>query len=913
MAAAAFLFSACATTPPAAQSVAVVTTLKPTVEETHLGDLRQLTWVGENAEAYWSFDGTQLSLQARAPTDGCDRIYSMAVSPQPSVPVLQSSGKGATTCAHFFPGDQEILYASTHLSGDACPPKPDMSLGYVWALYDSYDIFKKNLASGAIEQLTHDKGYDAEATVCGKDGSVVFTSTRDGDIELYRMDKDGKNVKRLTFEPGYDGGAFFNRDCTKLVWRASRPKPGKELEDFRALLAQGLVRPTKLELFVGNGDGSEAWQVTYLNAASFAPFWHPTQDRILFSSNAGDPKGREFDIWAVNSDGTQLERITWAKGFDGFPMFSPDGKWLAFSSNRATDEGKSDTNVFVARWVEHAPKRVDNSPAERVKADVQWLADPLREGRGIGTRGLAEAGAYLEQRLTEIGLKVARDEFPVTTAVKLGDENALKLGGLAAAKDDFTPVAWSGQGKAKGKVVLAGYGLDEPTLGFDDYKALDVKGKVVVVRRFVPETEKSLSAEDARRAGDLRKKAFSARNRGAKALLVVDWPLTPAGAPKDWALPAEAKVPALRIEGNGDAGIPVMLISRRAIEKLWPKLEKKQPIDVELSVALVFEQTDAFNVVATLPGTSPGLPALFIGAHYDHLGMGGPESLAPDRSEPHVGADDNASGVAAVLETARMLKSGPLSRDVHFLFFTGEETGVLGSSHFTRTHTALLKGSPGMLNLDMVGRMRNNGLTLLGFDSADGWKPIIDAACAKARVVCTSSGDGYGPSDHTSFYSEGLPVLHFFTGAHSDYHKPSDVPEKVNYAGAAQVAVTVAEIARGLDAPETQLQYKKMPTPTRGDARSFGASLGTVPDYAGPPNGLKGVLLSDVRPGGGADKGGMKKGDVIIKLGKTLVRSVEDLMFVLMGAKPGETVTAVVQRQGNEVHLEVTFQEGRRR
>ncbi len=911
--AAACLLAACATTAAAPSSPAVPTGIAATPEETHLSDLRQLTFGGENAEAYWSFDGSQLSLQARSPTEGCDRIYTMAVAVQPPVPVLQSSGKGATTCSHFFPGDKELLYASTHLGGEACPPKPDMSLGYVWALYDTYDIFKKNLSTGALEQLTHEKGYDAEATVCGKDGSIVFTSTRDGDIELYRMDKDGKNVKRLTFEPGYDGGAFFNRDCSKLVWRASRPKPGKELEEFRALLAQGLVRPTKLELYVGNADGSEAMQVTYLNAASFAPFWHPTQDRILFASNVGDPKGREFDIWAVNADGTQLERITYAKGFDGFPMFSPDGKWLAFSSNRATAEGRSDTNVFLARWVEHPPKSTEVSPAERVKADVQWLAAPQREGRGIGTKGLAEAGAYLEQRLTGLGLKAARDEFPVTTAVSLGADNALKLGGIAAAAEDFAPVAWSGQGKAKGKLVLVGYGLEDPTLGLDEYKGLDVKGKIVVVRRFVPETEKPFSAEEARRSGDLRKKAFTARNHGAKALLVVDWPLAPFGAPKDWALPSEAKAPSLRPEGTGDAGIPVIMVSRRALENAWPKLEKKQSIDAELSVALVFEQTDAFNVVATLPGTVPGLPPLFIGAHYDHLGMGGPDSLAPEKNEPHPGADDNASGVAAVLEVAQMLKAAPLTRDVHFILFSGEETGVLGSSHFTRAHGALLKGSPAMLNLDMVGRLRQNNLTVLGFDSADGWKPVIDAACAKARVVCTSSGDGYGPSDHTSFYSEGLPVLHFFTGVHSDYHKPSDVPSKVNYAGTAQVAVTVAEVARRLDDPLTKLAYKKTPMPARGDVRTFGASLGTVPDYAGPPNGLKGVLLSDVRPGGGAEKGGMRKGDVIIKLGKTEVRSVEDLMFVLMGAKPGESVSAQVLRDGKQVQLEVTFQEGRRR
>src|SRR5205085_2058126 len=204
------------------------------------------------------------------------------------------------------------------------------SHGYVWALYDSYDIYTARPDGTELTKLTDSPGYDAEATICPKDGSIVFTSVRDGDIDLYRMDADGKNVKRLTDLPGYDGGAFFNADCTKIVWRASRPRPGKELDDFKRLLGQNLVRPSKLELYVMNADGSDQTQITYLDAASFAPFWHPNGKRILFSSNYGDPKGREFDIWAVNVDGTNLERITHAPGFDGFPMFSPDGKTLAF-------------------------------------------------------------------------------------------------------------------------------------------------------------------------------------------------------------------------------------------------------------------------------------------------------------------------------------------------------------------------------------------------------------------------------------------------------------------------------------------------------------------------------------------------------------------------------------------------------
>jgi Tol biopolymer transport system component len=316
-------------------------------EETHLADLRQLTFGGENAEAYWSFDGTQLSLQARPTGEGCDRIYRMTVAAPTPVPV--SSGKGATTCAHFLPAG-DIIYASTHLAGDACPPRPDMSQGYVWALHDAYDIFRSAPDGTQLRRLTTEPGYDAEGTVCGRDGAIVFTSTRDGDIDLYRMDADGRNVRRLTREPGYDGGAFFNRDCSKIVWRASRPQPGKELDDFRALLARGLVRPSKLELWIADADGGNARQLTSLGAASFAPSFHPTQDLIIFSSNNGDPRGREFDLWTIRTDGSALTRVTRAPGFDGFPMFSPDGQWLAFSSNRATPAGQHDTNVFVARW-----------------------------------------------------------------------------------------------------------------------------------------------------------------------------------------------------------------------------------------------------------------------------------------------------------------------------------------------------------------------------------------------------------------------------------------------------------------------------------------------------------------------------------------------------------------------------------
>lgn len=920
------LLAACATSapPPAASPSAAPAPTLPS--ETRLKELRQLTTEGENAEAYFGFDGRGVTLQRRTENEGCDRIYTMPIFAQPGQPIerpemkLISSGRGATTCSHFFP-DGTLLYASTHLGGDPCPPKPDMSQGYVWAIYDSYDIFKANADGSNLQRLTETPGYDAEGTVCGKDGSIVFTSVRDGDIELYRMDHDGKNVKRLTFEPGYDGGAFFNADCSKIVWRASRPAPGPELDNYRKLLGQGLVRPTKLELYVANADGSEPRQVTYLNAASFAPFFYPGRERIIFSSNYGDPKGREFDLWAINSDGTQLERITYTPGFDGFPMFTPDGRWLLFASNRATVEGRSDTNLFLARFdAESAVASTQPTAAERILADTQWLADPAREGRGVGTQGLEAAGNYIEQRLHSLGLEPLGDQggyragFEVTTRVRSAASTALTISGAKVPADHFTPLGFSAQAAITGSAVLAGYALQDAESGIDDFKGLDVRGKIVIARRFAPDHEKLKDPAQQRRAGDLRKKAFVAKHLGAKGLIVVD---QPPPAADGGAQPEEAALPKLQPEGPGDAGIPVLLVKRAALAGVWPKLEAKQRVEVALKVALEFDRSPAFNVVGRIRAGAPAAGAsgpIVIGAHYDHLGFGGRDSLAPDQHVPHLGADDNASGTATVLEIARVLAAQRehLTRDVVVALFSGEEMGVLGSAALVASKPSWLDKAQAMINLDMVGRLRSNSLTVLGSQTATQWPEIVLAACAKARVKCNASGDGYGPSDQISFYTAGLPVLHLFTGAHSDYHKPSDTVAQLNAAGMERVASVVADVA--LSTQASKLDYQKVPAPpAAGDARSWNASLGTVPDYAGPPRGQQGVLLADVRPGGGAEKAGMKRGDVLVKLGTFQVASVQDLMFVLMQAKPGESVTAVVLRDGKELKLTATFQEGRRR
>jgi TolB protein len=317
-------------------------------QEKHLRNVKQLTFGGENAEAYFSPDGKQLIFQSTRDGHECDQIYTMNIDG--SDVKMVSTGEGRTTCAYFFPNGKQILYSSTHLGGKQCPPRPDFSQGYVWAIYDTYDIFTANADGSDLKQLTKTLGYDAETTI-SRNGRLVFTSKRDGDLDIYTMDANGKNVKRLTNELGYDGGPFWSYDGKQIVYRAYHPQTEKEKADYLALLKQNLIRPTVLELWVMNSDGSNKRQVTRLNKASFAPYFFPDGKRIIFSSNVADPKGRDFDLYLINVDGTGMERITYNPSFDGFPMFSPEGKKLVFASNR-NGKVQGETNIFIADWVE---------------------------------------------------------------------------------------------------------------------------------------------------------------------------------------------------------------------------------------------------------------------------------------------------------------------------------------------------------------------------------------------------------------------------------------------------------------------------------------------------------------------------------------------------------------------------------
>jgi len=329
---------------------AAVQAVQPHPKEVHLRNIRQLTSGGENAEAYFSLDGKQISFQSTRQPYKCDQIFTM--NTDGSNVKLVSTGKGRTTCGYFMPDGKRVIYASTHLGSPDCPPPADRAEGYVWPIYRTFDIFSAKTDGTDMKRLTMTDGYDAEGTVSPDGKKIVFTSARDGDLEIYDMNVDGTQQRRLTNELGYDGGPWHSQDGQWIVWRASRPKTPEEVKRYKDLFAKNLVMPVKLEIMVMKADGSQKRQLTSNSAANFAPYFHPNGRQIIFASNVNnpDPRSPNFDLYLINRDGTGLQQITFDEGFDGFPMFTSDGKKLVWGSNRhGAKEG--DTNVFIADWV----------------------------------------------------------------------------------------------------------------------------------------------------------------------------------------------------------------------------------------------------------------------------------------------------------------------------------------------------------------------------------------------------------------------------------------------------------------------------------------------------------------------------------------------------------------------------------
>ncbi len=319
--------------------------------ENHLQNVRMLTAEGENAEAYFSFNEERLIFQSTHGDFACDQIFTMHTDG--SDKKLVSTGLGRTTCSYFLPGDQKIIYVSTHASDSACPPKPDYSKGYVWKVYSTFELYTANANGSDPQVFLPASGYDAEATVSPKGDKIVFTSQREGDLDIYSVNLDGSDLKRLTTELGYDGGPFFSWDGSKIVYRSYHPRTEEEISRYQTLLSEELIEPSNFQVWVMDADGSNKRQITNNEYANFAPFYHPDNKRIIFCSNLNstNPRQPDFNLWMINEDGTGLKQITYFDGFDGFPMFSKNGKLLVFASNRFNNKPR-DTNVFIGNWVD---------------------------------------------------------------------------------------------------------------------------------------------------------------------------------------------------------------------------------------------------------------------------------------------------------------------------------------------------------------------------------------------------------------------------------------------------------------------------------------------------------------------------------------------------------------------------------
>jgi len=889
--------------------------------EKHLANIKQLTFGGSNAEAYFSGDGKQLIFQSTVDPYTCDQIFTMNIDGTNKK--LVSTGEGRTTCGYFYPSGNKILYSSTHDDDDDCPPEPDRSKGYVWGVFNAYDIYTANADGSEPKKLFASKGYDAEATISPDGQSIVFTSSRDGDLELYIMNADGSNVRRLTYDKGYDGGAFFSPDGKMIVYRANHPKDSVALAEYEALLKQQLVKPTQMELFIINADGTGKRQITNNGAANFAPYFTPDGKKIIFSSNLHDPRGFDFDLYLIDIDGKNLERVTFTPGFDGFPMFSPDGKQLVFVSGRNA-KSRREFNIFIADWVQ-------DSTAIYLKQHASYLASDELEGRKPGTTGNELAAQYVARQFATIGLQPLGDngtyfqKFEVVTELQLGKNNSLTLQQNKKKTSyildkDFRPLGFSSDTTVTAGLVFAGYGISAPDLNYDDYSNVNVTGKIAVVLRGTPEGDSPHSQFG--RFAPLRYKAMNARQKGAVGLIVV----TPVSEDSSDALIK------LRYDNSfSSSGIPAIHVTRAVINS-WLKAHKtnvdslvvyiqrtKKPnsfevkkLTVSLSAEIVKIKKPTNNVVAILkaPNSIPN-EHLIIGAHFDHLGYGGEGSgsLAPSKHEIHNGADDNASGTSALIEIARQLSDMKelLKRDIVFIGFSAEEMGTLGSQFYTKSPSLPLEQAITMINLDMVGRMKENKLTVQGTGTSTSWETMLQSLNADSVFSLSFVKDGFGPSDHAAFYSKNIPVLFFYTGAHEDYHKPSDDFDKLNYEGmknivrfATRTVITVDTLSQKPDFLKTQQQMARS-----GEGRGFRVTLGTVPDYA---EGITGFKIADVRENGPAHKAGLKGGDIITKLGKYDIKSIYDYMYALESFKPGEEAEVVFTRGSETLKTKVIFE-----
>jgi peptidase M28-like protein/PDZ domain-containing protein/PA domain-containing protein len=561
-------------------------------------------------------------------------------------------------------------------------------------------------------------------------------------------------------------------------------------------------------------------------------------------------------------------------------------------------------------------------PAEWMLEQVKTLSDPAMEGRASGTPGAARAAAHIAAAFKAAGLTPAGEagtymqSFSVPTGLRLGPANALAVAAPAARRfdlgTDFTPLSVSADGALTADLVFVGYGISAPELGYDDYAGIDVRGKVVLMMTREPRAQDPASPfrrDETQHYAGREHKLINARQHGAAAVLIVAHPRG-----------EQTRLPVLGAEGQS-LGVLAAAVSSAAAETLMapmrtglgdvadaidralaPRSAPVAGVKVRVEVNVIRERGTALNVVGVLRGTDPALreQAIVIGAHYDHLGHGAETSLAPDQhGHVHPGADDNASGVAVVMALARAFAAaGGAPRTLVFVAFSGEELGLLGSGEYVRRPAVPIDRTVLMVNLDMVGRLREGRLHIGGIDSGTGLRPIVMEATRDLSLALELPASPFGPSDHVSFYTAGCPVLFFFTGVHGDYHRPTDTWDRINASGLATVGTVVSRVVRTVASEPKAPAYVKLDAPPSGRAgRGYGAFFGVVPSFA---DGAPGVMITGVRPDSPAERAGVRAGDVIVKFAGVEVKTLEDLTFVLRGRRPGDEVQVVVLRDGRE-------------
>jgi Tol biopolymer transport system component len=956
-------------------------------ESNFLTNIRQLTFEGKRSgEGYFSADGKKMIFQSeRDPANPFYQIFLMDFETGDQERI--SPGMGKTTCAWIHPDGQRVMFASTHLDGEA-KAKQDAEIAerlnnkvrrYSWDYDENYDLFEYSLKDKSLKQITHERGYDAEGSYSPDGKKIAFASNRaaystklskeDEErlkidkqyfMDIYVMDADGSNVKQLTNVPGYDGGPFFSADGKKICWRRFNEKGDQA------------------EVYVMNADGSDQHPLTHLKAMSWAPYFHPSGDYLIFTTNL---QGfANFELYIVDAAGKhEPVRITSTDGFDGLPVFSPDGKKLAWTSGRTSD---THSQIFLADWDDsHAraalaldgnlKSQISDSKsasapdfkatsAEITPADmrqhVTYLASDELEGRLTGTQGEKLATQYVADVFSKIGLQAMGDKdtwfenFDFTAGVALGKDNTLssaqgQTSAIWEVEKDWRPLSFSQTGEVPASgVVFAGYGIETPEDAMDgdgkkiepysSYAHLDVKDKWVLVLRYQPENIDQHRRNELTRYTSLRFKALTARQKGARGLIVCSGPnskvveqLVPMGF--DASL-ASSGIATISVR---DAVADKLLSSAgKTLKELQDKLDggelmggiECKGMNVAAHISIEQEKKRGRNVLGILPaGNEPNghVAPLVICAHVDHLGQnGGSNSRAKgdEVNKIHHGADDNASGVAGVLEIAQWLadqkKQGKvtLKRDVIFAAWSGEELGLLGSNHFVEDFAKIFKGDANAklgglfaacLNMDMIGRF-NKTVVLQGVGSSSWWPKEIEKRNAVTGLPITTQNDAHLPTDSTTFYLRGIPTLNAFTGAHEDYHMPSDTADKIDYEKAAQIAKFMGLVARSLATADSAPEYIAMEAPKNQGARSgMRVYLGTIPDYA--QGDIKGVKLSGVSPVGPAAKAGVKGGDIIIKLGPKDIQNIYDYTFVMGELKIGVETTIIVQRDGKPLELKI--------